>query len=66
VSSPLSMFLQILPNPSFSRTSSKKPQETESKAFEISNFKRILGCFCECRNLDICCTNIKLSWMNPP
>jgi hypothetical protein len=32
VSSPLSMFLQILPNPSFSRTSSKKPQETESKA----------------------------------
>jgi hypothetical protein len=66
VSKPLSMSLHILPKPSFSRTSSKKAQETESKAFEISNFKIILGCFCECRNLAVCCTNIKLSWINRP
>jgi hypothetical protein len=66
VSRPLSMSLHILPKPSFSVTSSKKAQETESKAFEISNFKRILDCFCECRNLDVCCTNIKLSEINLP
>jgi hypothetical protein len=51
---PLNMSLQILPKPSFSRTSNRKIHETESKALEMSSFKRILGCFWECKNLAIC------------
>jgi hypothetical protein len=42
---PLTISHQILPNPSFSSTSIKKVQDTESKAFVISSFNMILGCF---------------------
>jgi hypothetical protein len=41
---PLTISPQILPNPSFSSTSIKKVQETESKAFVISSFNIALGC----------------------
>jgi hypothetical protein len=40
---PLITSLHMGPKPNFSNTSRRKGQETESKALEMSNFKRILG-----------------------
>jgi hypothetical protein len=59
-SRPLSMSLQILPNPSLSSTSMRKVHDTESKVFIISNFNMILSCFWACRNCAVCCTIMKL------
>lgn len=65
-SRPLRMSCQRIPNPSFCSTSNRKLQETESKALEMSSLRSIRGCLCWCRNFAVCCTNMKLSWMNLP
>lgn len=46
---PLIISHQIGPNPNFFKTSRRKGQETKSKAFEISNLRRIWGCFVDVR-----------------
>jgi hypothetical protein len=45
VSKPAIISLHALLKPNLSRTSKRKAQLTESKAFEISNLRRIRGCF---------------------
>ena len=54
------------PKPLFCKISNRKAQETESNALEMSNFGRIRGCFYWWRNLAVCWTRMKLSWMQRP
>ena len=65
-SKPLKRSRQRGPKPILASTSSRKGQETESKAFVMSSLRRILGYFWECKNLTVCCTNMKLSWIKRP
>jgi hypothetical protein len=44
-SSPAMMSLKPLPKPICSRISRRKAQETEPKALDMSNLRRIRGCF---------------------
>ena len=62
--SPLIISRQIGPKPRFCNTSSKKGQETVSKALVISSFNKKHAYFCWCRNLVVCWTNMKLSSIN--
>lgn len=57
---------QTGPKPKCCITYNKKGQETESKAFVISNFKRILASLCWCNNLAVCWTSMKLSKIDRP
>jgi hypothetical protein len=63
-SNPLIISHQLVPKPNFLMTSRRKAQETESNAFEMSSLRSKQGYFCWWRNRAVCCTNIKLSWMN--
>ena len=54
------------PKPLLCKISNRKTQETESNALEMSNFGRIRGCFYWWRNLAVCWTRMKLSWMQRP
>jgi hypothetical protein len=60
----LIMSHQIEPGPIFLITSIKKAQDTKSNALEISSLKRMWGCFCWWRYQAVCCTSMKLSWIN--
>jgi hypothetical protein len=51
---------------SFCMTSRRKGQDTELKALVISSLSINLGCLCWWRNLVVCWTNMKLSWMKRP
>jgi len=57
---------QTWPKPKWVRTSSKKDQDIESKALEISSFKKRLGTCRRWRSLIVCCTNMWLSWIHRP
>ena len=58
--------LQRLPNPKWAKTSRRNGQETESNAFVMSNLRRRRGSLRLCKNLAICCTRRKMSWMHLP
>lgn len=47
---------QVRPKPKCCNSSSKKDQDTESKALEMSNFKRMWSPFLRCKSLASCWT----------
>jgi hypothetical protein len=58
--------IHLLGKPMFWSTSNKNGQETESKAFAISNFNNTAATFLAFSHLELSCTALKLSWIDLP